>query len=104
MNENKMIKLLNSERLSLDDLIAIAKEDYSDFSDETVDLMYKALNDILYEYGTEYSEYDEQYHDNTYMSGYELDGVIFKTCYSGIAGHYWGDTIAESIIDRRNRD
>lgn len=102
MKQEEMKDVLNKTHLSIDDLIFIAEMDYTDFSDDTINLMYSTLERVLERDGLEYSEYDEEYPNNTYLYGYELDGIIFKMYYTGIAGNYWGNTIAESVIDCRN--
>lgn len=69
------------ETLAYTDIRMLDTEEWSSVDD--------TLSYILEEYGEKWSEYDENFPNNTYRYGYILEGHIFVTGYTGVAGCYW---------------
>ncbi len=94
MTEKQMTKLCSQAYLTTEDLINIALEDFTNYSNEVFTVMNITLKSILEANGEEYSGYDPEYPNNPYQEGYVLDDVKFITNYSGVIGRYWGNHLA----------
>lgn len=82
-------KFNNGERISFGEVKTLAYTDISELDTEEWNSVDDTLSYILKEYGEEWSEYDENFPNNTYRYGYVLEGHIFITSYTGIADRYW---------------
>ena len=82
-------KFNNGERISFEEVKTLAYTDISELDTEEWNSVDDTLSYILKEYGEEWSEYDENFPNNTYRYGYVLEGHIFITSYTGIADRYW---------------
>lgn len=97
MTEKEILRIINSESWSLNDLENVAYTDYSDFKGSTINAMYEFVAVARNDYGHEWSDYDPEYPNNTYHTGFTLDGETFITGYSGIAGSYWNDNNTSTV-------
>ncbi len=95
VTDKDMVDLLNKEELEIEDLVFIAEADFTNLSHKTFLRMDEVLCGMLSRYGKRIDEYDEEYPNNPYRTGFELDGYRFWTGYTGVAGRYWGNYLAE---------
>lgn len=82
-------KFNNGERISFEEVKTLAYTDISELDTEEWNSVDDTLSYILKEYGEEWSEYDDNFPNNTYRYGYVLEGHTFITSYTGIADRYW---------------
>ena len=86
----KIVEKFNKgENLTLEEIKILAYTDIRMLDTEEWSSVDDTLSYILEEYGEEWSEYDENFPNNTYRYGYVLEGHIFITSYTGIADRYW---------------
>lgn len=86
---NIVKKFKSGENLTLEEIKTLAYTDIRMLDTEEWSSVDDTLSYILEEYGEEWSEYDENFPNNTYRYGYILEGHIFVTGYTGVAGCYW---------------
>lgn len=82
-------KFNNGESLTLEEIKTLAYTDIRMLDTEEWISVDNTLSYILRGYGEEWSEYDESFPNNPYRYGYILEGHIFVTGYTGVAGCYW---------------
>lgn len=82
-------KFNNGENITFEEVKTLAYTDISELDTEEWSSVDDTLSYILEEYGEEWSEYDENFPNNTYRYGYVLEGHTFVTGYTGVAGCYW---------------
>lgn len=82
-------KFNNGESITFEEIKTLAYTDISELDAEEWNSVDDTLSYVLKEYGEEWSEYDENFPNNTYRYGYVLEGHIFITSYTGIADRYW---------------
>ena len=82
-------KFNNDEELTFEEVKTLAYTDISELDTDEWSSVDDTLSYILKEYGEEWSEYDDNFPNNTYRYGYILEGHIFVTGYTGVAGCYW---------------
>ena len=82
-------KFNNDEELTFEEVKALAYTDISELDTDEWSSVDDTLSYILKEYGEEWSEYDDNFPNNTYRYGYILEGHTFVTGYTGVAGCYW---------------
>lgn len=82
-------KFNNGESITFEEIKTLAYTDISELDTEEWNTVDDTLSYVLKEYGEEWSEYDENYPNNTYRYGYVLEGHTFITSYTGIADRYW---------------
>lgn len=81
-------KYWQEEEITIEEIETIAYADIYDYCDVLSDFIIGTFHAIMREKGKPWTEC-EDYSSNTYHTGYELDGRIFITHYTGVAGHYW---------------
>lgn len=97
--------IIQKEMFDVEDLYIVGTSDLSEIFEQDNDLWNEAqdwfFNNLEYlvqndkESNVEYwSDYDENYPNDTYFSGYRFENVVFRTTYSGVADDFWnrGDT------------
>lgn len=82
-------KFKSGENLTLEEIKTLAYTDIHMLDTKEWSSINNTLSYILEEYGEEWSEYDENFPNNPYRYGYILEGHIFVTGYTGVAGCYW---------------
>ena len=82
-------KFNNDEGLTFEEVKTLAYTDISELDTDEWSSVDDTLSYILKEYGEEWSEYDDNFPNNTYRYGYILEGHTFVTGYTGVAGCYW---------------
>lgn len=82
-------KFKSGENLTLEEIKNLAYTDIHMLDTEEWSSINNTLSYILEEYGEEWSEYDDRFPNNPYLYGYILEGHIFVTGYTGVAGCYW---------------
>lgn len=82
-------KFNNDEALTFEEVKALAYTDISELDTDEWSSVDDTLSYILKEYGEEWSEYDDNFPNNTYRYGYILEGHTFVTGYTGVSGCYW---------------
>lgn len=86
---NIVKKFKCGENLTFEEIKTLAYTDIRMLDTEEWSSVDDTLSYILEEYGEEWSEYDDRFPNNTYRYGYILEGHIFVTGYTGVAGCYW---------------
>lgn len=84
-------KWVCGDSVSDEDIATVAYADLSGLVQPFVDLIKKSFVEFMEQYGEYWSDYDEKYPNNTFHEGYELDGNVYITWYSGDAGRYWNE-------------
>lgn len=79
------------EGLSFEEIYTLAYTDIRKLKGKDWLAINNTLMSALHTYGKEWDEYDEEFPNNPYRFGYVLEGHVFVTGYTGIAGHYWTD-------------
>ena len=94
--KNELKKVLNivkkfksGKNLTIEEIKTLAYTDIRMLDTDEWSSVDDTLSYILEEYGDEWSEYDDRFPNNTYRYGYILEGHIFVTGYTGVAGCYW---------------
>ena len=82
-------KFNNVESITFEEIKNLAYTDIRMLDTEEWSSVDETLSYILEEYGEEWSEYDYRFPNNPYRYGYILEGHIFVTGYTGVAGCYW---------------
>ena len=82
-------KFNNDEELTFEEVKTLAYTDISELDTDEWSSVDDTLSYILKEYVEEWSEYDDNFPNNTYRYGYILEGHTFVTGYTGVAGCYW---------------
>ena len=87
--ENIIKKFSEGKAISKDELDYIAYFNLRELSDEESDIVENAFFNIMHTYGEPWSDYDENFPDNPFHERYLVDGKVYITSYSGVAGEYW---------------
>ncbi len=82
-------KFKSGKSISFEDVYTLAYTDISDLENEDWIDVKDVLMSILSTYGEYWSEYDEEFPNNTYRFGYVLENHLFIAGYTGLAGRYW---------------
>lgn len=96
--QGKVLQLCNSwfnydeKGLTNDDIDLIAYCDLSGLSSEFKALIRKCFNQFMEQYGKLWDDADDEYYPSgPFHEGYEVDGHVYITSYTGDAGNYWND-------------
>lgn len=88
--EAAIYNLEHNKTIEMEDVRILAYTEF-EWDDPMYDRAWEVFHNIMALIGEYWDDCNEDYLNSAYHTGYEVDGEVFITNYTGVAGRYWNN-------------